>query len=595
MPRVDEIRVFCSYSHQDRALRDELVKHLELLRQALLIRAWHDGELSGGQDWQQEIETHLREAHVILLLVSIDFLNSQFVRQHELPLALEKHKNGEALVIPVIMRPVQWAQSGLDFLQTLPEGLRPVVLWSPQDLAYVNICEGLFAAVMVWQGRQVPARPTSRLATSVRRRVVDLALSRRVPVGKATILAVMVRRVGEGGLRAVLQADASFGISPEEVESSDSFALEFPRGADGRPASLDLGIAIESEDFSCRAPQKTLPVPSKGDSAVCVFLLEAKRSGPVVLVVNISEMGRVLFTRVLRSEGVDEARFEPAVEEVACREMDDEQSPQTYISRPVQATPSARPEPPVYASPPQPPTQRRPFLVGRQGALIACALLLAALLGAWYVNRRNQSRQTVASTAQPPADSTNGVTPAPAPGQPAVPSPAPPPPGSTPPFDNLGSAPVAPTGPATAEPSTAAPPPAVPASPATPATPPPSASALPANYQLCAFGSGAAVLSIRGVLSLSRIPNGLEAKCGFTGTGQTYDVSLHWQLSGANRSESTATATVAAGNAVSVASSGPEWAYNGPLAPGVIQVTVRSVRRSDGRENTWTGTAQLAP
>ncbi|HEX5227190.1 MAG TPA: toll/interleukin-1 receptor domain-containing protein, partial [Bryobacteraceae bacterium] len=174
MPRVDEIKVFCSYSHQDRALRDELVKHLELLRQAMLIQTWHDGELTGGQDWQQEIETHLRDAHVILLLVSIDFLNSSFVRDHELPVALERHKSGDALVIPVIMRPVSWGQSGLDFLQTLPDGLKPVVLWAPQDLAYVNVCEGLFAAVMVWQGRKVPSKPMPAPSTAVRRRVVDL-------------------------------------------------------------------------------------------------------------------------------------------------------------------------------------------------------------------------------------------------------------------------------------------------------------------------------------------------------------------------------------------------------------------------------------
>ena len=100
-------------------------------------------------------------------------------------------------MIPVILRPVPWSQAGLDFLQALPEGLRPVVLWSPQDLAYVNICEGLFAAVLVWQGRKSPPAIPMVRSTAVRRRVVDLALSRRAPVRKATMLAVMVRRVGE--------------------------------------------------------------------------------------------------------------------------------------------------------------------------------------------------------------------------------------------------------------------------------------------------------------------------------------------------------------------------------------------------------------
>lgn len=608
MPRVDEIKVFCSYSHQDRPLRDELVKHLELLRQAMLIQTWHDGELTGGQDWQQEIENHLRDAHVILLLVSIDFLNSSFVREHELPVALERHKRGDALVIPVIMRPVSWAQSGLDFLQTLPDGLKPVILWAPQDLAYVNVCEGLFAAVMVWQGRKVPSRPLPAPSTSVRRRVVDLALSRRVPVGKATILAVMVRRVGEGGLRAVLEADPSLGLAPETVESSNSFPLEFPRAPDGKLSSLDLTIGIETEDFACRAPQKTLPVPAKGDSAVCVFLLEAQRTGPLVVVVNISNAGKMVLTRVLRSEGVAEAAFQPAVEEVPCLDIGEEPEPTLTSVQPVSyATPSfpsspsipaaPPPEPVAYQpAPPSAPAARKPFLVNRTAAMLASALLLFAVLGAWYVNRgpKPAADGAVALNSPPPdAVATGGGGPG------SSPSPGTPP---TAGGGGGGPAPSAQPPVASAQPpvTSAAPPDPVASSPQpVPATPAPAPStpavALPANYQLCAFASGMRILSIRGFLSIAQLGNGLQARCGYTGTGQTYDVTIQWQLSGVTRNNSSQIATVAAGNAVSVASSGPQWAYTGPLTPGVISVTVRSVRRSDGRENSWTGTAQLAP
>lgn len=597
MPRLDEIQVFCSYSHRDRELRDQLVKHLDLLRQSHLIQAWHDGELTAGQDWNQEIQTHLRQAQVILLLISIDFLNSEFVRQHELPLALERHRSGDALVIPVIMRPVQWGQSGLDFLQTLPEGLRPVVLWSPQDLAYVNVCEGLFAAVMVWQGRKVPAPPAAKAATAVRRRVVDLALSRRVPVQKATILAVMVRRVGEGGLRAVLQADPSFGVSAEAVESSNSFPLEFPRGADGNLASLDLTIVIETEDFFCRTAQKTLPVPAKGDSAVCVFLLEAKRAGPLIVVVNIANAGKMLLTRVLRTEGVADAVFQPAVDEVPCQEEDDQGPPTLELAAPVavampDATPTAPPQPTAYIPPPAAPSQRRAFFIGRTGAAIAAALLFVAILGGWYLTRNRQQQEV--ATAQTPANSTSGAASPSVGAAPPDQAASPPAVGSTPPLDNLGSAPNASGGGGVGTPAEPVQP-ASPPQPATPATPAPSVapSALPPDYQLCAFASGSRVLSIRGFLSVAQLSDGLQARCGYTGAGQTYDVTIHWQLSGGTQGESTQTATVASGDAISVASSGPAWAYNGSLGPGVIQVTVRSIRRSDGRENSWTGSAQL--
>jgi serine/threonine protein kinase len=319
--RIGEIEVFCSYSHEDRPLRDELVKHLELLRESLLIRAWHDGELTAGQDWQCEIEDHLRGADIILLLVSVDFLASQFVRTQELPVALQRHKDGEALVIPVVLRPVPWEQSGLDFLQALPDKVRPVVLWSPHDLAYVNICEGLLSAVLVWQGRRKPPASGSTRSSAVRRRVLDLALPRRVPVRKATIFVVMVRRVGEHGLRAILEVDNRFGVSPEEVESSKSFPLEFARNEEGRLSPLDLTIAVESGDFLCQAPRKNLMVPPQGDSPICVFLLEAQHAGPLVLIVEISSRGRTILTQALRSEGVSHTPFEPVVDEFACFEV----------------------------------------------------------------------------------------------------------------------------------------------------------------------------------------------------------------------------------------------------------------------------------
>jgi hypothetical protein len=584
MPRVDEIRVFCSYSHQDRLLRDELVKHLELLRESLLIRAWHDGELTGGQDWQQEIEGHLRDAHVILLLISIDFLRSEFVREHELPVALERHKAGDALVIPVILRPVPWSQAGLDFLQALPDGLRPVVLWSPQDLAYVNICEGLFAAVLGWQGRKSPPASPMVRSTAVRRRMVDLALSRRAPVRKATILAVMVRRVGEGGLRAVLEADDSLGVTPEEVESSDSFPLAFPRGEDGRLAPLDLTVAIDSRDFSCRAPQKVLPVPPRGDSTVCVFLLEASHLGPLMLVVDISYSGKVLLSRVLKSEGVSEAAFQPAVEELPCLDLSEEAAalpvPPTISAYPAVEAAYVPPPPPPSAPSAGPlptaiaiPSARKPFPLRTVGMAAASLLVLAAVFGAWHANKGARQQAATVSSARPPDSALSGGSASPPSVEPSSPSAA-----AVPPSVEPISPPEPTLPPAVAQPT----------SPYSRSRPAP-----PQSYVFCALAAGTTVIGSSRTLTLAQIANGLQAKCGFSGTGETYDVTIHWLFSGETRSELTKTTTVAVGDAVTIGPSGPEWAYDGPMEPGVVQATVDSVRRSDGRMNTWTGSARL--
>ncbi|MGA3041725.1 MAG: protein kinase, partial [Bryobacteraceae bacterium] len=395
---IGDIEIFCSYSHADRPLRDELVKYLELMRESLLIRTWHDGELIPGQDWRREIEDHLRGADIVLLLISVDFLDSEFVRKYELPIALQRHQQGQALVIPVVMRPVPWNQSGLDFLQALPDKVRPVVLWSPQDLAYVNICEGLFSAVLVWQGRRKPPARPSALPSAVRRRVADLALPHRVPVRKATIFVVMVRRVGEHGLRAILEVDDRYGVTPEEVESTKSFPLEFPRNAQGQLSPLELTIAVQSGDFLCRAPQKNLTVPPQGDSPICVFLLEAQHAGPLVLIVEISCQGRTILTQPLRSEGVASAPFEPAVEEVPCFEPGEgaaaaapvphESSLEAKIRKYETPPPDVAPSAPAVMAPA--PAGRRGLPKWMLPASLAGVLLVAAVLGVqwWRMKHR---------------------------------------------------------------------------------------------------------------------------------------------------------------------------------------------------------------
>ena len=392
MTKFDSIQVFCSYSHRDRDLRNELAKYLQLLHESLRIREWYDGEISAGQDWQREIKVHLKNSDVILLLVSIDFLHSSFVRKYEVPVALKRHRNGNALVIPVLLRPVPWKFSELSHLQALPKDLRPVVQWSPLDLAYVNICEGLFAAVLAWRGHGMPRQAVqARQSSNVRRRVLDLAISRQVPVSKPTFLTIMVRRVGERGLRAVLERDNRYGIRPDEVESGDSFPLEFPRRENGQLSPLDLTIEVTTGDFQCQDPRKNLSVPPRGDSAICVFLLEALRAGSVRLTVEVSYRGSIIRSHVLGSEGVASAAFEARVEEIPGFETpnDDEadvSSLQLWEAADIHA----------------PMTRRRP----RSLALILASLLLTFGALAWfaneYVKQSTQKKERKVPRLHPP-------------------------------------------------------------------------------------------------------------------------------------------------------------------------------------------------
>ncbi len=75
-----------------------------MLKRQAVITTWHDRRIVAGEDFDQEIDEHLQDADIILLLVSPDFLASDYCYKKEMARALEKHQNGEARVIPVILQ-----------------------------------------------------------------------------------------------------------------------------------------------------------------------------------------------------------------------------------------------------------------------------------------------------------------------------------------------------------------------------------------------------------------------------------------------------------------------------------------------------------
>ncbi len=102
------ISIFFSYSHLDESLRDELAKHLKLLERQGAIATWHDRKITAGQEWANAIDHHLETAQIILLLVSVNFLASDYCYDLEMKRALERHETGAAKVIPIILKPVDW-------------------------------------------------------------------------------------------------------------------------------------------------------------------------------------------------------------------------------------------------------------------------------------------------------------------------------------------------------------------------------------------------------------------------------------------------------------------------------------------------------
>ena len=137
------ITVFISYSREDQNLRDQLETHLSLLHRQGLISSWHDRKVGAGEDWAGQIDTYLNTAHIILLLISSDFMASNYCYNTEMMRALARHEAAEARVIPVILRPADWKSVQLGKLQALPRNAKAVTTWKNQDEAFLDITMGI--------------------------------------------------------------------------------------------------------------------------------------------------------------------------------------------------------------------------------------------------------------------------------------------------------------------------------------------------------------------------------------------------------------------------------------------------------------------
>lgn len=141
------LHVFYSYSHKDEKFREELETHLSLMRRKGLIWPWHDREITAGEDWKGNIEEALERADIILLLVSADFLASDYCYDVEMQRAMERHQKMEARVIPIILRDCSWTAAPFGILQALPKDGKAVKAWSNRDAAWQNVEQGLAKAI----------------------------------------------------------------------------------------------------------------------------------------------------------------------------------------------------------------------------------------------------------------------------------------------------------------------------------------------------------------------------------------------------------------------------------------------------------------
>jgi len=135
------VTVFYSYApfSKDELLRATLEKHLAGLQRSGLIESWSRREIVVGKNQREEIDKHLEAASVILLLISPDFIASDYCYSAEMLRAMERHQSSDARVIPILLRPVHLEDEPFTQLATLPKNGKPISMWRNRDAAFAEI------------------------------------------------------------------------------------------------------------------------------------------------------------------------------------------------------------------------------------------------------------------------------------------------------------------------------------------------------------------------------------------------------------------------------------------------------------------------
>jgi hypothetical protein len=184
------VEVLLSYAHKDQDLCDQFREHLSGLRRAGIINDWHDRQIDAGDDWAAGIDERLERAHVVLLLVSSSFLSSDYCQDVEVRRAMERHRAGDATVVPIVLRDCEWSDTPFGHLNKLPRHHRAVTLAPDRDQAFAEIAREL-KGIIQRRWADLTTQPSDREVIPVPRAIA----SRHPPLSfHVTNLFIVIRK-----------------------------------------------------------------------------------------------------------------------------------------------------------------------------------------------------------------------------------------------------------------------------------------------------------------------------------------------------------------------------------------------------------------
>ncbi len=279
-----KVRVFYCYARRDESFLKDLFRHLAPLRRTGMMEDWHDRDMTAGEEWEQAISSRLESSDIIIVLVTANFIASEYCYSKEMKRALERHEQNAARVIPVIVQPVLWQSLPFGKLQSLPRDARPVTKWTNRQEAWANVADGVFHAIrkLLKEGlhsdisqaghglaftetgaRYTETQELRSLADKLPRqsRIRSWAIKTSLPVSIVLALSlatyfIIDSQIGEGpeteqpdSRENELEADKPTGHKKEEILSeTDPEADKALRAVNSLEAISSRGLILASED-----------------------------------------------------------------------------------------------------------------------------------------------------------------------------------------------------------------------------------------------------------------------------------------------------------------------------------------------------------
>ena len=282
------VSIFISYASADQALQQQLVKHLSALQHQGVITTWYDRNIVAGTDRTQVIDQHITEASIILLLISADFLASDYYYSYEMQRALELHERGLALVIPVLLRPTDWKETPFAHLQSLPRGGKAITLSRNRDQAFLDVVKDIRVAIKHLQV----------LLTS--QETISLSFHKYLPISKNSDRQIMLERVWKMWIEQFLHQSLHNAIlialglyeQPNAVTHPWQPLIQEMRYSE---RSLPIGMPITQVYYDAHRSLLILGEPGCGKTTLLLhlaqhLLLQAGRDEklPMPVVLNLS-------------------------------------------------------------------------------------------------------------------------------------------------------------------------------------------------------------------------------------------------------------------------------------------------------------------